>query len=48
MFIGAFACVFGLQFASARGREQLAIGLLFGLGLFLGVAVAPCSGRCSR
>ena len=40
-FIGAFACIFGLQFASARGREQLAIGLLFGLGLLLGLAVAP-------
>ena len=40
-FIAAFACVFGLQFATARGREQLAIGLLFGLGLALGLAVAP-------
>ena len=40
-FLVAFACVFGLQFASARGREQLAIGLLFGLGLFIGLAVAP-------
>ena len=40
-FIGAFACIFGLQFASARGREQLAIGLLFGLGLLLGLAIAP-------
>jgi len=27
-FIAAFACVFGLQFATARRREQLAIGLL--------------------
>jgi modulator of FtsH protease len=40
-FIGAFACIFGLNFASSRGREQLAIGLLFGLGLLLGLAVAP-------
>jgi modulator of FtsH protease len=40
-FIVGFACIFGLQFASARGREQLAIGLLFGLGLALGLAVAP-------
>jgi FtsH-binding integral membrane protein len=40
-FVAAFACVFGLQFATARGREQLAIGLLFGLGLALGLAVAP-------
>jgi FtsH-binding integral membrane protein len=40
-FIGAFACIFGLNFAAAKGREQLAIGLLFGLGLLLGLAVAP-------
>jgi modulator of FtsH protease len=40
-FLGAFACIFGLQFATARGREQLAIGLLFGVGLLLGLAVAP-------
>jgi FtsH-binding integral membrane protein len=41
LFIGAFACIFGLNFAAAKGREQLAIGLLFGLGLLLGLAVAP-------
>jgi FtsH-binding integral membrane protein len=40
-FIAGFACIFGLQFATARGREQLAVGLLFGLGLALGLAVAP-------
>ena len=40
-FIGAFACIFGLNFATTRGREQLAIGFLFGLGLLLGLAVAP-------
>jgi FtsH-binding integral membrane protein len=40
-FIGAFACIFGLNSATSRGREQLAIGFLFGLGLFLGLAVAP-------
>src|ERR1700729_3429867 len=40
-FIGAFACIFGLQWATRRGREQLAIGLLFGPGLFPGLAVAP-------
>jgi FtsH-binding integral membrane protein len=40
-FIGAFGCVFGLNRASSRGHEQLAIGLLFGLGLFIGLAVAP-------
>ncbi len=41
LFIGAFACIFGLNIASARGHEQLAIGLLFGLGLLLGMAVGP-------
>jgi modulator of FtsH protease len=41
LFIGAFACVFGLNGAAARGREQLAIGLLFGMGLLLGMAVGP-------
>jgi FtsH-binding integral membrane protein len=40
-FIGAFACIFGLNIASSRGREQLSIALLFGLGLLLGLAVAP-------
>ncbi len=41
LFIGAFACIFGLNFANARGREQLAIGLLFGMGLLLGMAFGP-------
>ena len=41
LFIGAFACVVGLNVAADKGREQLAIGLLFGLGLLLGLAVAP-------
>jgi FtsH-binding integral membrane protein len=41
LFIGAFACVFGLNIAAAKGNEQVAIGLLFGLGLLLGLAVAP-------
>jgi modulator of FtsH protease len=40
-FVAGFACVFGLNFASAAGREQLAITLLFGLGLFLGLALGP-------
>jgi modulator of FtsH protease len=40
-FIGAFACIFGLNIASSRGSEQLAVALLFGLGLLLGLAVAP-------
>jgi FtsH-binding integral membrane protein len=41
LFIGAFACIVGLNIAAAKRREQLAIGLLFGLGLSLGLAVAP-------
>lgn len=41
LFIGAFAAIFALSAASAAGHRQLAIGLLFGLGLLLGLAVAP-------
>ena len=41
LFIGAFAAIVGLNIAVAKGRERLAIGLLFGLGLLLGLAVAP-------
>jgi FtsH-binding integral membrane protein len=41
LFIGAFALILGLNVAADRGREQLAIALLFGLGLVLGLAVAP-------
>jgi modulator of FtsH protease len=40
-FIGAFACIFGLQAAAARGHEQLATGLLFGMALLLGMAISP-------
>jgi FtsH-binding integral membrane protein len=40
-FIGTFACIIGLNVANGRGHEQLATGLLFGLGLLLGLAVAP-------
>jgi FtsH-binding integral membrane protein len=39
--IGALGGIFGLNAASSRGREQLAIGFLLGLGLLLGLAVAP-------
>jgi hypothetical protein len=35
LFIGALACILGLNIGAAKGREQLAIGLLFGLGLLL-------------
>jgi FtsH-binding integral membrane protein len=41
MFIGVFGCVIGLNVANSRGHEQLAVALLFGLGLFIGLAVAP-------
>ena len=40
-FIAGFACIFGLSAASARGRDQLATTLLFGLGLLLGLALGP-------
>ena len=40
-FIASFACIFGLNVASRRGNEQLAITLLFGLGLLLGLALGP-------
>ena len=39
-FIAAIACLFGLRFAIERS-QQLAIGLLFGFGLLMGLAVAP-------
>jgi FtsH-binding integral membrane protein len=41
LFVVAFAAIFGLHLAAARGREQLAVALMFGLGLLLGLAVAP-------
>ena len=40
-FVAAFACIFGLNVASSRGREQLAITLLLGLGLSLGLGLGP-------
>jgi FtsH-binding integral membrane protein len=40
-FVIGFACTFGLNIASARGRDQLATTLLFALGLFLGLALGP-------
>jgi FtsH-binding integral membrane protein len=39
-FIAAFACLFGIRMATQRS-EQLAIGLLLGFGLLMGLAVAP-------
>jgi FtsH-binding integral membrane protein len=39
-FIAAFACLIGMNFA-VRQSEQFAIGLLFGFGVLIGLAVAP-------
>src|SRR5919202_1913379 len=39
-FIGAIVCLIGLNVA-ARRSEQLAIALLFGMGLLLGVFAGP-------
>lgn len=39
-FIGAIGCIVGLNVA-VRRSEQLAIGLLFGLGALLGIGAAP-------
>ncbi|HEY1508995.1 MAG TPA: Bax inhibitor-1 family protein [Solirubrobacteraceae bacterium] len=41
LFIAAFGCIFGLNIASNRGNDQLAIVFLFGLGLSLGLSVGP-------
>jgi FtsH-binding integral membrane protein len=41
LFIGAFGCVFGANIAAQRRIEWLAITLLFGIGLFLGLALGP-------
>jgi FtsH-binding integral membrane protein len=40
-FLAGFACIFGLNIANSRGHEQVAITLLFGLGLLLGLALGP-------
>jgi FtsH-binding integral membrane protein len=39
-FIGAIVCIVGLNIASRR-NEQLAIALLFGMGLLLGIFAGP-------
>jgi uncharacterized protein len=39
-FIASFACLFGIRIAVQRS-EQLAVGLLFGFGLLIGLATAP-------
>ncbi len=48
IFIGVIACIIGLNVANRRGHEQLAIGLLFGMGLLLGLAVAPVLGYYAK
>jgi modulator of FtsH protease len=40
-FVAGFACLIGLNIASARDRQQLSITLLFGFGLLLGLALGP-------
>jgi FtsH-binding integral membrane protein len=40
-FLGGFACVFGLNIASARGHDQLSTTFLFGMGVLLGLALGP-------
>ena len=42
-FVVAFAVLIGMN-AAAQRSEQLAVGLLFGFGLLLGLAVAPTVG----
>ena len=39
-FIASFACLFGIRWAMSRS-EQLSVGLLFGFGVLIGLAVAP-------
>ncbi len=38
-WLGAIACLIGLNVANARGSRQLALGLLFATGLLLGISV---------
>jgi modulator of FtsH protease len=40
-FVAGFACLIGLNVASARDRQQLATTLLFGFGLLLGLGLGP-------
>src|SRR5262245_60287423 len=41
LLLASLPVVVALNIAAAKGREQLAIGLLFALGLLLGLGVAP-------
>ena len=40
LFVASFVCLFGLN-SAVRQSEQLTLGLLFGFGLLLGLAMAP-------
>jgi modulator of FtsH protease len=40
-FIAAFACLVGLNVATARDRQQVSTTLRFALGLFLGLGLGP-------
>jgi FtsH-binding integral membrane protein len=40
-FAGAIGCIFGLNIANSRQKEQLAIAFLFGMGLLLGLMAGP-------
>jgi modulator of FtsH protease len=40
-FVGALGLTFGIRFAIARAQERLAITLLFGLGLLMGLFIGP-------
>jgi FtsH-binding integral membrane protein len=40
-FVASLGCVIGLNVASKRGNEQVAITLLLGVGLLLGLALGP-------
>ena len=48
LLLASIPLVVGLNAAAANGREQLATGLLFGLGLALGLAVAPVTADYAR
>jgi modulator of FtsH protease len=40
-FVAGFACLIGLNVASARARPQVSMTLLFGFGLLFGLALGP-------
>jgi modulator of FtsH protease len=47
-FLIAFGTLFGLNAASRRGNQQLAVLLLLGFGLLLGLAMGPVLGAYAR